>query len=456
MTNAEPNNPGSLFCIFNCMKIFLLFLTMCVAFANAQGFKPIKKLENIPEDKIQRTIDVSRDSLRKEFWLEVEKNEIVKICIDNQVHAWETSLNSKILNDSCLIFQAPMLTGTSKIDIYSSKYNSQHTINLAIDMKYLDFKNEEVLLGFNVYTTKSELKDRNLINNEDPERLVSVTGDYLVDKYPVTNCDFTQLMWDSIPEDSSLYIQGSKKEQRISWRNRKKTSKRYENCVTHDSAASTVFLYQAMKYANTRSINEGLKPYYLFSQTNIENEQITPDGYIIGLCTFTTHKAINTHVSIDASSDGYRLPYYDEWMMFARGRDKKRAPWGDTSATFEKALKYARFNSERPGNHIRLYYTEPVGQLQPNGYGLYDMFGLVREHVLLKKSLFRLNGAHPYCLKGGSYRVSLKDEPSNPFICPNWNKFNYGTYFPGFRCLMAGFRLIRNIGNNAKWEERVF
>ena len=38
LTNAEPSNPGSLFCIFNCMKIFLLFLTMCFAFANAQFY----------------------------------------------------------------------------------------------------------------------------------------------------------------------------------------------------------------------------------------------------------------------------------------------------------------------------------------------------------------------------------------------------------------------------------
>ena len=104
------------------MKIFLLFLTLCFALANAQfyydkhgecrgaykdsleysklaglaerfhgpilvkkpvkGVKPRKNLKKIPEDKIQRTFDVNRDSLRKELWLEVEKNEIVRICVD--------------------------------------------------------------------------------------------------------------------------------------------------------------------------------------------------------------------------------------------------------------------------------------------------------------------------------------------------------------------------------------
>ena len=31
------------------------------------------------------------------------------------------------------------------------------------------------------------------------EKIVSVTGTYLVDEYPVTNCEITQLMWDEIP-----------------------------------------------------------------------------------------------------------------------------------------------------------------------------------------------------------------------------------------------------------------
>ena len=137
------------------MKKILLFLTMCFAFANAQGFKPIKKLENILEDKIQRTFDVNRDSLRKELWLEVEKNEIVRICVDMPVVAWETSLKSSILNDSCLVFQAPILIGVETVNVYFSDADSSKKINLAVGMKYLNFENEEVLLGFNKYNEKT-------------------------------------------------------------------------------------------------------------------------------------------------------------------------------------------------------------------------------------------------------------------------------------------------------------
>jgi hypothetical protein len=184
------------------MKKILLLLTMCFAFANAQfyydkhgecrgaykdsleysklvefaerfhgtilvktpveGVKPRKNLEKIPENKIQRSFDVNSDSLRKELWLEVEKNEIVKICVDAPVVAWETSLKSSILNDSCLAFQTPTLIGVETFRVHFHKeytpyyinfYNDiySYNINLAVGMKYLNFKNEEVLLGYNVY-----------------------------------------------------------------------------------------------------------------------------------------------------------------------------------------------------------------------------------------------------------------------------------------------------------------
>jgi formylglycine-generating enzyme required for sulfatase activity len=96
------------------------------------------------------------------------------------------------------------------------------------------------------------------------------------------------------------------------------------------------------------------------------------------------------------------------------------------------------------------FETEPVGQLTPNGYGLYDMFGLVQEHVLLKSSLFRGDLGFASCLKGGDYHVSLEDG-SDDTLSPYWKWISYGYYEPGHQGYGAGFRLIRNIGNNAKW-----
>ena len=357
------------------MKIFLLFLTICFAFANAQfyydkhrecrgaykdslehatlvnlakrfhgpilvkkpveGVKPKKNLKKIPENKIQRTFDVNRDSLRKELWLEVEKNEFVKICVDGPIVAWETSLNSSILNDSCLAFQAPTLIGVETLNVYFPNSDSSHKINLAVGMRYLDFKNEKVLLGYNEYP-EDIAATSDYFTNTDPERFVSVTGTYLVDKYPITNCEITQLLWDDIP-DTTPKLNPTLKEFANNWISRKKRSIRNENCSTKDSAANTLFLYQIMKYANARSIREGLKPYYHFttaSQSSLSENQYFSISYL----DFTDHEDGDIYVLTDTYSDGYRIPYYNEWMMFARGGDKKNeAPWGNySSATLEK------------------------------------------------------------------------------------------------------------------------
>ena len=512
MINAEPSDSGSHFCIFNCMKIFLLFLTICFALANAQlyydkhgecrgaykdsldhatlvkfaekirgpilvkkpikGVKPKKNLKKIPENKIQRTLNVSRDTLDKENWLEVEKNEIVKICVDQKVLAWETSLSSKIKNDSCLAIQAPTLIGVESINIYFPDADSSFKINLAVGMKYLDFQDEKVLLGYNRI---EKGRDRSEIDVEfDPERFASITGTYLVDKYPITNCEFTQLMWDSIP-DKTTHVHPFYKMLQEEWISRKRSGKYNAKCMTRDSAATTVFLYQSMLYANARSIREGLKPYYIFSKagTDIENTKIffnrqSDDiaGYIVDYKDFVKHEDEYIIVKTDNSSDGYRLPYYDEWMMLARGGDKKnKAPWGDSTATFKEASKYAKFKSIKGRDYYasekEIELSEHVGQLRPNGYGLYDVFGLVGERVLLERARYFVSsfGIHyfnfnlPSCLKGGQYLVSEKHIFGVSNTIPYWKYFNYGYYEPGYQGLPGGFRLIRNIGNNAKWTE---
>jgi formylglycine-generating enzyme required for sulfatase activity len=428
-----------------CVSFFVLVLNACSNSVKKQDISAeiIKQFS-----PIERIFDVIRDSLGEENWLEVEKNENVKICVDQKVFAWKTVLKSSVLNDSCLVFQAPTFVGVETVDVSFSEADSSHKINLAIGMKYLNFKNEEVLLGFNT-CRENQLVGR--CKNEDPERLFSVTGTYLVDKYPVTNCEFTQLMWDSIPATSLYRNESLRKDYYEDWLNRKRAYTRNENCITQDTAANTVSLFQAMKYANARSIREGLKPYYIFTPVEeyAERESIlSTTQRIVTRRDFTIHDINYIQVSDDSTSNGYRLPYYNEWMMFARGGDKKNmAPWGDSSGTFEKTKKYARFKTKMVS-----FETEPVGQLTPNGYGLYDMFGLVQEHVLLKSSLFRGDLGFASCLKGGDYHVSLEDG-SDDTLSPYWKWISYGYYEPGHQGYGAGFRLIRNIGNNAKWTE---
>ena len=421
-----------------------------------------------------KNIDLKRDSLSSETWLEVEKNEMVKICMDSKVRLWETSLASEILNASCLKVQIPTLIGVYPIHVQFPDTDSAYKINLAVGMKYLDFKNEEVLLGY---------------NNADPKRFASITGAYLVDKYPVTNCEIVQLMWDSIPT-TTAFITPEQRE----WVNRKKAPKRNEICDAHDSAAKMIFLFQAMMYANNRSVKEGLKPYYLFSdlptnydtfkkknneyhrkkeknqsldsilakslsrppiyhQESRSTSRILSKGkYVIANHDFIGHGNNVSLVTVDYSSDGYRLPFYDEWMMLARGGDKKNyALWDDSTKNIEDVLKYAKFGTAK-----KEYDSEPVGQLLPNGYGLYDIFGLVWEHVVFEeKNPFSFLEGNASCLKGGDNKVRLYKKEDVVFsVNPVWTDigFSYSKINSNAHEL-AGFRLVRNIGNSAKWTE---
>ena len=430
-----------------------------------------------------RNIALSRDSLSSETWLEVEKNETVKICLDSKVKIWETKLDTEILNDSCLKIQIPTLVGVNPINVKYPDSDSSHKINLTVGMKYLNFKDEETLYGNDDYQM-----------NPYEEKIVYVTGSYLVDKYPVTNCDFLQLLWDEIPLNSPQ-IDTMESDFTKFWVQKKESRKNNEKCITHDSAASTIPLYLAMKYANIRSVRDGLKPYYIFSNTSnkfvqIDRkarsvnrngiEEVPEHHYFIVYHDFIEHENNLIEVYDNSSSDGYRLPYYDEWVMLARAGDKKNnVPWGN-STSFNEISKYAKFEDKVSCSDLKDlgllqkiisffhwckndYESGPVGELLPNGFGLYDMFGLVEEQVLFEKhnvlrdnailmvdprsiaererNPFRCINNCPACLKGGIHRSDLK-------------RINYGyisnDYFPKYS---GGFRLVRNIGNNAKWSD---
>ena len=136
--------------LFSAFSFFAMCIFLCTACSDDAQYKA-------DLSQIQRTIDIARDSLSNELWLEVEKNEVIKLCLDSKVRTWETKLHSKNLNDSCLAFQVPTLIGVDTIKVYFPNDDNSHNINLAVGMKYLNFKNEEVLLGFNQFT-KEQLK----------------------------------------------------------------------------------------------------------------------------------------------------------------------------------------------------------------------------------------------------------------------------------------------------------
>ena len=281
---------------------------------------------------IQDSIHIS---LKKpEQWIEMEKNTAYSVCVnDSKGGFWivnDFSYNKE--TDNCIQLYSGNFVKSGKIQ-YATKMGNGYTFHLLVGMKYIDLRGEKLSLGYfgpefkrekNVLylDPRSDFENRNY---PDSLRFENIDKILSVDKYKVTECEFVQTLWDSIPNQARNDL--------LTIHNywiKKKNSLKNGHCDSHDSAAVRISPYLALVYANLRSLRDGLKPVYTFEESSDWKTVRLFDNGNFGIEKRSFNDSYRDDfefyviVHIDKSANGYRLPYYDEWMALARGGESNQ------------------------------------------------------------------------------------------------------------------------------------
>ena len=198
-----------------------------------------------------------------------------------------------------------------------------------------------------------------------------------------------------------------------------------------DQPVQTVDWYDSVKWCNARSQQAGLTPCYY---TNA------------GLTQVYTSGDNGTSVYADWTANGYRLPTEAEWEKAARGGlSGKRFPWGNTISE-SQANYYSEWSGGAPiysydvnaysGYNINFNvppqpYTSPGGAFAPNGYGLDDMAGNLRQWC------WDLYAAPPY--PAGSPYLGGTD-PHGPGVPESFRILRAGYWFSNAYDVRCAFR----------------
>ena len=247
--------------------------------------------------------------------------------------------------------------------------------------------------------------------NEKPVHEVTITKDFYMGKYEVTQAEYEKYCSYGSSSPSSTYGDGD------------------------NYPAYFVSWYDALVYCNKRSIAEGLTPCYSISG----NTDPSKWGTVPTSSDSTWNAAV-----CDWNANGYRLPTEAEWEYAARA--------GDNTVS---SLTWAGTNSSSNLGEYAWYYdnssdkTHPVGTKKSNAFGLYDMSGNVLEWCWnWRTSCYDTEtegGTNPTGASSGDFRVFRGGGWF--FYSVSCTVSDRSLNFPTFRDLYLGFRVVRASSN---------
>jgi len=129
----------------------------------------------------------------------------------------------------------------------------------------------------------------------------------------------------------------------------------YYNLMAYpESAAVGMTFFEALEYCNWLSKKEGYTPVYtLKGDMQVQSSYTYPEPVKM------------PEIVVNKKADGYRLPEESEWIYFALGGlEGIKTKWWEKKPVERYAWVATNSSS-----------TEPVGKLEPNPVGLYDVFG---------------------------------------------------------------------------------